>query len=173
METGRTEGYPHEGVTLDLTKIRANDTTTQEIFPVKINLLHPDAKVPKRGSLDAAGYDLYCIEEVRLIAGLTAKVRLGFSTEMPYQIHGRIEARSGLALKGVAVVTGVIDADYRGEWCVIMHYLPGSGENMFLFAPGDKVAQVVFRPTVAVHFEQSAELSDTARGAGGFGSSGR
>jgi deoxyuridine 5'-triphosphate nucleotidohydrolase len=143
-----------------------------EIFRVRWKQLHPDAQIPMRGSLLSAGFDLYCVADQTIYVGATVKIPLGFSTEMPPQIHGRIEARSGLALKGLAVVTGVIDADYRGEWCVIMHYLPGNA-MAYRFAKGDKVAQCVFRPTLRVAMEAVSELSDSARGVGGFGSTGR
>lgn len=155
----------------------------EDIFPVAIQVLHPEARAPKKSTLESAGYDLFCVESFSLYPGETKAVPLGFSTQMPSGIHGRIESRSGLALRGLVVLTGVIDADYRGEWHVILRNLNmrpeipivgGSGPGKpFEFAAGDKIAQVVFRPTVDVHFEVADALSRSERGAGGFGSTGR
>jgi dUTP pyrophosphatase len=138
--------------------------------PVKINLTHSGALLPKQGSALSAGYDLYSAEALDIQPGEIAKVPLGFATEMDPDIHCRIESRSGLASRGLVVLTGVIDADYRGEWSVI---LMNVGKEVHRVAKGDRVAQGVFRPNVHVSFQEVSELSDTRRGAGGFGSTGR
>lgn len=142
------------------------------IYRVKFNPLSPDAILPQRGSLFAAGFDLYSACDKWIENGCITTIDTGFSTEMPSEIHGRIESRSGMAIKGLAVITGVIDSDYRGEWKIIMGNLSGERQHI---AKGDRVAQVVFRPTVAVAFElvsKPSELSESARGASGFGSTG-
>jgi dUTP pyrophosphatase len=139
-------------------------------YPTKFQRLHPDAKIPQRGSLSAAGYDLTAIYRCVLGPGRIAKIPLGFATEMHPDIHCRIESRSGMALKGLVVLTGVIDADYRGEWCVILMNVTEATQTI---APGDRVAQAVMRPTVRTHFTESKSLEDSQRGSGGFGSSGR
>ena len=125
---------------------------------------------PKKGTPDSAGYDLCAAEDISIDAHRTGLVKLGFSTAMPSNIHGRIESRSGMALKGYVVLTGVIDADYRGEWGVILHNLT---DEQVHIAKGDRVAQCVFRPTVSVSFRPSDTLEASERGAGGFGSTGR
>lgn len=153
----------------DLRDIEEDEGFTA-IFPVKFRRLHPDAQVPKRGTIHSAGYDLVVPEDQVLAKDVTVAVPLGFATEIHPSIHGRIESRSGMALKGVVVQTGVIDADYRGEWKVIVRFM-GPG-NFYQLAAGDKLAQVVYRPTVAAHWEEVSELSDTQRGSGGFGSTG-
>lgn len=141
-------------------------------FPphIKIQLLHSRARVPGLGSSTAAGFDLYAVQEDLILPGKTMAVPLGFSTELPDSIHGRIESRSGMALRGYVVLTGVIDSDYRGEWKVI---LMNTTEETFQINPGDRIAQVVFRPTLRPSFEAVDSLSDTQRGAGGFGSTGK
>lgn len=136
----------------------------------QIQLLNENARVPERGSPQAAGFDLFASEAATIRKGEVVLVPLGFATAMDDTFHGRIEGRSGMASKGLLVVTGVIDADYRGEWKVILQNL---GKEDYQVAIGDKVAQVVFRQTVAAHFQTVSRLSESSRGAGGFGSTGR
>jgi deoxyuridine 5'-triphosphate nucleotidohydrolase len=131
--------------------------------------LSPDAIKPKKGSLQAAGFDLFSSADITVYPNTTECVPLGFATDMPNDIHGRIESRSGMAVKGIVVLTGVIDADYRGEWKVILRNVT---KHPFDIAKGDRVAQVVFRQTVPVALEDVCELSESSRGAGGFGSTG-
>ncbi len=138
-------------------------------YPVKIQLFHPEAQIPKKGTLDSAGYDLLAISPCRIQALQTECIPLGFSTSMPHNIHGRIESRSGMAVKGLVVLTGVIDADYRGEWKVILRNVTNAPQDI---AKGQRIAQVVFRPTLAVSFEVSDALESSERGSGGFGSTG-
>jgi dUTP pyrophosphatase len=136
---------------------------------MQFKALHASASVPKLGSATAAGYDLTTPEQVVLKPGQRTTIKLGFAVAIPETLHGRIESRSGLALKGLVVLTGVIDADYRGELMVIMQNFSDSTHT---FAAGDRVAQLVLRPTVHVAVEVVEALSDTARGSGGFGSTG-
>lgn len=137
---------------------------------IQIQLLHPDAKVPELGTVTAAGYDLYAVEDVGFEEDDIKAVPLGFATALPVDIHGRIESRSGMALKGFVVLTGVIDADYRGEWKVILSNYWGEKRSI---KKGDRIAQVVLRPTIHRRFDLVDTLSNTERGAGGFGSTGR
>lgn len=137
---------------------------------VKFQILRDDVDRPRRATHYSAGYDLVSPDEVSIEAGEIKTIPLGFATEIPGHLHCRIESRSGLALKGLAVVTGVIDADYRGEWKVILGNFTGERQ---VIAAGDRVAQAVFRPTVSVSFEQTEKLAVTQRGDGGFGSTGR
>ena len=138
---------------------------------IKINLLNALARIPVLGSAAAAGFDLYAVDYVSLAPGEIRKISLGFSTELPDHIHGRIESRSGLASKGIVVLTGVIDSDYRGEWMVILMNV--SKTDYFQINPGDRIAQVVFRHTVRPVFDTAESLTETSRGAGGFGSTGK
>jgi dUTP pyrophosphatase len=137
---------------------------------VKFKKLRDDAERPRRATHYSAGYDLVSPDEHILAPGEIKPIPLGFATEMPGNLHCRIEARSGLAIKGLAVITGVIDADYRGEWKVILGNLSDKAKGI---GKGERVAQAVFRPTVSCTFEEAENLSDTARGEGGFGSTGR
>lgn len=138
--------------------------------------LHPDAKVPTYGSAEAAGADLYAIEEVRLSTTSITLVRTGLAIQLPKGFEAQVRPRSGLALKhGVTVVNapGTIDSDYRGEIGVIMTMIGRTEYAGFRIAPGERIAQLVIVPVMRANFTAiNGELSSTDRGAGGFGSTG-
>ncbi len=141
---------------------------------VKIQKLDPNAKIPAYGSEYAAGADLYaCMEsDVKIPAGHTAVIRTGIALELPVGYAGLIYARSGLATKqGLAPANkvGVVDCDYRGEVMVALH---NHSQEERTVSPGDRIAQLVITPYITAVFEEG-ELSDTERGAGGFGSTGK
>lgn len=131
--------------------------------------LHKHVNVPTRGSLDSAGYDLYSRTYEHLRPGERKLFKLGFKTDMPPGIYGRIADRSGLAVRnGVTVLGGVIDSDYRGEWGVILLNTGCEGVDL---AAGTRIAQVIFTPYVSLPI-MSGILQDSERGEGGFGSTG-
>ncbi len=141
---------------------------------INITKLNDSAKLPERGSAFAAGYDLFAnIEEEIIIAPHETKmVGTGLAMEIPEGYFGGIFARSGLSSKeGLrpANCTGVVDADYRGEIKVALHNDSDMGRTI---TPDEKIAQLVVIPFLAVDFNLVSELSDTLRGAGGFGSTG-
>ena len=142
---------------------------------VKVKKLDDRAILPTYGSAYAAGADLYALiegESLMVGAGETVLVRTGLSVEIPEGYVGLIYARSGLATKkGLAPANkvGVIDSDYRGEVKVAL--FNQSGEDQIVLA-GERVAQLVIAPYLAVEYEQAEELSSTVRGEGGFGSTG-
>lgn len=142
---------------------------------VRTKKLCENAVLPKYGTEFAAGADLYaCMdaEAVTLAPGETKLIRTGIALEIPAGYAGFVFARSGLACKrGLAPANkvGVIDSDYRGELMVALHNhsgIPQSVEN------GERIAQLVILPYLAVDFIESDTLDDTERGAGGFGSTG-
>ena len=144
---------------------------------MKINIkkLTETAKLPERGSAYAAGYDLFADlkEAVEIAPKQTLMINTGVAMEIPEGYWGGIFARSGLSTKeGLrpANCVGVVDADYRGPICVALH---NDSEVARTVVPGQKVAQMVVVPFLAVEFEEVAELSDTVRGVGGFGSTGK
>lgn len=140
---------------------------------MKIKRLDERAVIPKRGSASAAGYDIYSIEDVLLPAGGTKLIKTGLSMEIPENFFGGVFARSGLAVKeGIrpANCVAVIDADYRGELMVPLHN--DSKEERRITA-GERIAQLVILPFLPVEFEEVDELSETDRGEGGFGSTGK
>ncbi len=143
---------------------------------VKIKKLNNNAKIPAYGSHSSAGADLYAFIDnengITIDAGQTEFIHTGISIEFPDGYVALIYARSGLACKqGLAPANkvGVIDSDYRGEIIVALHNhssIPHKIQN------GDRIAQMVFTPFYTAEFAMADELSNTERGAGGFGSTG-
>ena len=136
--------------------------------------LSPLALVPTYGSASAAGADLHALpeEDTVIEPGETKLIHTGIAVEIPEGYMGLIFARSGLATKrGLAPANkvGVIDADYRGEIMVALYNQSGEAQTV---AAGERIAQLVITPFLAVNFEECDELSDTTRGTGGFGSTG-
>ena len=143
-------------------------------FSMNIKKLKECATTPTYGSAYAAGADLYACEEgeVTVNPGETKLIHTGIAMEIPEGLVGLIYARSGLASKrGLAPANkvGVIDSDYRGEIMVALH---NHGTASQTVATGERIAQIVFDPYYAAEFTVVEELSDTVRGAGGFGSTG-
>ena len=143
--------------------------------PIHVKLLRPGAKLPTYGSTQAAGADLYaCLEEAIVIEpGKTAFVPTGIAMEVPVNCAGLIYARSGLACKrdlAPANKVGVVDSDYRGEIMVALH---NHGLQAQTVNHGERIAQMIITPVITPAYEIAQELSDTARGQGGFGSTGR
>lgn len=146
------------------------------INKVKVNAkkLNPKAVLPTYGSVCAAGADLYaCIEgELTIQPHQTVLVHTGIAMEIPEGLVGLVYARSGLASKrnlAPANKVGVIDSDYRGEIMVALH---NHGETAQTIGEGERIAQLVLAPYITAEYQEVAELSDTVRGAGGFGSTG-
>lgn len=141
-----------------------------------ITKLHENAKIPTRGSEKAAGYDLYaCLEgdSIEIKPHETVKVGTGLAIAVPDGYFGAVFARSGLAAKeGLrpANCVGVCDSDYRGEYIVALH---NDSENTRVVSSGDRIAQLVVMPYLAVEFDEVDALDETKRGAGGFGSTGK
>ena len=132
--------------------------------------------LPTQQSAGAAGADLLAAlslsEELVIAPGARALVPCGFAMALPEGYEGQVRPRSGLAAKhGVTVLNapGTIDADYRGEVKVI---LINHGEAPFAVRRGDRIAQLVVAPVSSFAFSEEAELDNTERGAGGFGSTG-
>lgn len=141
---------------------------------VNIKKLNPDAKIPVYGTEFSAGADLAaCISEpVSIGAGETKIIGTGLAIEIPVGYAGLVYARSGLAgKKGLAPANkvGVIDADYRGELLVCLH---NHSHEAVTVENGDRIAQLVITPFLKVSYNVTDTLTDTARGEGGFGSTG-
>lgn len=141
---------------------------------VKIKKISPNAVLPTYGTENAAGADLSaCLfAPITIDPGQTFVVKTGLTMEIPEGYVGLIYARSGLATKrGLAPANkvGVIDSDYRGE---IMVALYNQSELPQKIEPGERIAQLVIAPYLQGIFNEVDELSDTTRGAGGFGSTG-
>lgn len=141
----------------------------------KIKKLNENAIIPTLGSEEAAGVDLYaCIDNTIYISPHeTVKIDTGIAVELPKGTFGAIFARSGLATKeGLAPANkvGVIDSDYRNSIIVALHNHSNMSRTI---NPGERIAQLVVMPYVPIEFKEVEELSDTKRGFGGFGSTGK
>lgn len=142
---------------------------------IRVKKLRPNAVLPTYGSAEAAGADLYaCLEEpVTIQPGEIFWVPTGIALEVPRGCAGLVYARSSMGAKrGLAPANkvGVVDSDYRGEVRVVL--LNHSKEPQTL-QPGERVAQFVITPVLQPMYEEVEVLSDTDRGAGGFGSTGK
>jgi dUTP pyrophosphatase len=134
-----------------------------------------DIALPRKMSELASGFDLYAAvtEPVELQSGERMLIPAGFSMSMPGELEAQIRPRSGTAFKnGITVLNspGTIDADYRGEVKVLLIHL---GKEPFTIRRLDRIAQMVFQYVPVIELEEVQELTDTARGTGGFGHTGR
>ncbi len=147
---------------------------------IKVKKINEKAKLPTRGSEQAAGYDLYACfsdefgsERLVIQPNETVKIDTGLQMELPDGYFGGIFARSGLAIKqGLrpSNCCGVIDSDFRGNIIVAIHNDSDYEQRIY---DGDRIAQLILLPYQTMEFEEVNELSDTDRGSGGFGSTGK
>ena len=142
---------------------------------VKIKKLTDKAIIPTYGSLGSAGGDLYSAENSPIIIApnQTVLIGTGLAVEIPDGYVGLVYARSGLATKsGLAPANkvGVIDSDYRGEIKIALH---NHSTEVRTVGVGERIAQMVIAPYLRVEYEEVEDLTDTTRGAGGFGSTGK
>lgn len=148
---------------------------TQVELAVEFAKLDPEARLPTQGSAEAAGWDLYALEETTVVRHKSSLIRTGLATAIPSGWEGQIRCRSSLGKKGMIMPNGLgtIDADYRGELMVLATWI-GEGDS-FVVAKGERVAQMLFAPVPKVTIiETSIEaLGTTSRGEGGFGSTGQ
>jgi dUTP pyrophosphatase len=139
---------------------------------IQLKQLRPTAAVSTKGSYDAACWDIYAAEPAWLSAGTTVLVPTGWAMKIPRGFCVKIYARSGLATKhGIRLANGVgiVDADYRGE---VMVALANDTNASYQIAAGDRIAQFMLERVEPTALMVVSELDDTARGAGGFGSTG-
>jgi dUTP pyrophosphatase len=141
---------------------------------VRVKKLHPNAVIPKYATGGAACFDLQTVESApAMFAGSGAVFRTGLSFEIPAGYVMMVYSRSGHAFKNgirLANCVGVIDSDYRGEVMVKLHH---DGNGLVPFAAGDRIAQAMIIPVHTVELEEADDLSETDRGEGGFGSTGK
>ena len=142
---------------------------------MRVKKLRENAMIPTYGSPESAGADLYaCLEgDVVIQPGQTVFIPTGLAMEVPKGYAGLIYARSSMGTKrGLAPANkvGVVDSDYRGEVMVALH---NHGTASQTVAHGERIAQLLVTPVLAPAFEECDDLTDTIRGTGGFGSTGR
>lgn len=137
---------------------------------LRFKQLDPRAVLPKRGSAYAAGLDVCSIEEINLGPKQRVTARTGLAVAIPEGFYGRVAPRSGLAAKqGLDVLAGVIDSDYRGEVCCLLY---NTGDETINLPAGSKICQLIVEQIITPEAEWVTDLDETARGAGGFGSTG-
>lgn len=136
---------------------------------MKVKKLAAQAKLPHRAHETDSGADLFALNRTVLPPHTITNVHTGICVELPEKTSGIIWGKSSVESKGIKAMAGLVDAPYRGELIVCMYNL---NDTEFVFEAGQKVAQLVVLPTLYPSFEEAAELTDTTRGSGGFGSTG-
>ena len=139
---------------------------------MQIKRISPDARIPSRGSAKSAGYDLHAIEDVVIAGNSRALIKTGLQIAVPPGYYGRVAPRSGLALKHfIDVGAGVIDEDYRGELGVVLFNF---SSDAFSITKGDRIAQLVIEQIGHPDIVEVDNFdTETQRGDGGFGSTGK
>ena len=143
---------------------------------LRVRVLRPGARLPRRQSALASGFDLHaCLEGGSIELGAAPQlVPTGIAVAAPEGLDVQIRPRSGLASRGVLAVLGTLDADYRGELFVTMYCLPGGGVGgRYVIEDGERIAQLVAGRLAPAEFRVVEDLDATERGAGGHGSTGR
>lgn len=139
---------------------------------MKVKLVNEYAQLPTRGSKDAAGLDLYCPFHIKVPADSQKKIPLGIAVEIPKGHMGLLVPRSSMSKTPLrcANSVGIVDADYRGEISIV--YENVSCRDYMIFR-GDRIAQLIIVPITVVDVEEVQTLSETERGTGGYGSTGK
>jgi dUTP pyrophosphatase len=139
---------------------------------IRVLKLHPSAQLPKYAHTGAYGdlaADVYAVEAVEIAAGATVAVSTGSAMEFPSTHGALVEDRSGLAVRGVTTLAGVIDPGYRGELKVVVTNLSA---GTVAVKAGERIAQLRIVQRIEAQFEEVTELAEAASGAAGFGSTG-
>lgn len=155
--------------------LKSNKGMERVQLTVEFARLDEEARLPTQGSSQAAGWDLYALEETVVVRRKSSMIRTGLAVAIPDGWEGQIRCRSSLGKKGMIMPNGVgtIDSDYRGELMVLATWI-GEGEE-FIVAKGERVAQLLFAPVPQVNIVETSveDLGKTERGQGGFGSTGQ
>ena len=137
---------------------------------IKAKKLQPDAKLPRYGHKGDAGLDVFSSIDFVLEKGRVEAIATGIKVAIPDGYVGLIWDKSGVSLKGIHRLAGVIDSGYRGEVKVVMINL---SEKPFVIEKGMKIAQMLVQPVTMVHVTEAEDLDGTSRGEDGFGSTGK
>lgn len=137
---------------------------------IQVKKLDPRAKLPQYAHPGDAGMDIFSLEEYTLEPGENHSFKTGISMAFPEGYVALVKDKSSLASQGIHTLAGVIDAGYRGEYLIQLINL---GTAPFHFEAGRKIAQILMVPVTIASLEEADELDETARGEGGFGSTGK
>jgi dUTP pyrophosphatase len=144
------------------------NATTLNPSTLPVQLLSEIAQLPTKGSIEAAGHDLYSAEDLTIPPHDQALVDTQIAVAIPRDAYGRVAPRSGLAVKSkIGIAAGVIDADYRGSIKVL---LVNNADKPFIVKPGDRIAQLIIEKIHCLEALPVTHLEDTPRGNSGFGS---
>lgn len=181
VETGLAEYFKYRRATAQV-----EEGKPMNKIKLGFKKLDPNAQLPKYAHEGDAGMDVFALNDVRLVNGVPTLVKTGLAAEIPDGYEIQVRSRSGLALKGVSVenAPGTIDSKYRGEIGVILTFrndtlhatvdgTPPERQLWYNIKRGDKIAQLVLAPVTFADPYEVQELSETDRGTGGFGSTGR
>lgn len=142
---------------------------------IKVKKLHPDAFLPTYGSLGAAAFDIYSIEQTTIMPGQTLAIDTGLGFELDPGYYLEIRPRSGLSLNTkirIANSPGTVDFDFKGSVKIIVDNLLGQFPEKYIIKKGERIAQALLKKYDQVEFEEVQELSETERGEKGYGSTG-
>ena len=137
---------------------------------IKIKRLNPEAKLPNYANPGDVGLDLYSLEEITIQPGEHARFWNGFALEFPEGFAAIVKDKSSISKAGLHTMGGVFDAGYRGEYNV---HLVNLSDKPYTVEKGHKVAQLIIFPVAIAELEEVSELSDSSRGEGRFGSTGK
>lgn len=138
---------------------------------LKVKKVDPEAKLPTYAHPGDAGMDLFALESVEVSVGEVARIRTGFSIEIPEGYVGLCWDKSGLSMNhGIKVLAGVIDSGFRGELVLAVINL---GKEKYIFEKGHKIMQMLVQKVESPEIVEVEELKDSARGNKGFGSTGK
>lgn len=138
---------------------------------IKIKKLDPDVKIPSYAHPGDAGMDMYAGETVTVLPGEVGKIKSGLSIEVPEGYVGLLWDKSGLSINhGIKTLSGVLDSGYRGE---VVYGVINLGKESYTFEKGSKVTQMLIQPVERAEIEEVDKLSESSRGSGGFGSTGK
>lgn len=142
------------------------------MYKIKVKKNHPDAVLPKKAHATDTGWDLFALEDTCLVAGKFNFVKTGLTLEVPDGYYYEIHPRSSIKLKNLGELPAIIDNGYRGPCDVLLR---NRTDVPYTVLRGDKVGQIIIREQVDIGWKLEVvdELSETTRGAGGFGSTGR
>ena len=142
---------------------------------IKIVKLIPSNQLPRRGSKEAAGWDVFCPRPVHLKRGDTVVLPLGFAAKIPDGYYASLVPRSSLGTKGITIpnAPATIDSDYTGQWhCGLVMHSSSKHEEYFI-PEGHRICQIILHKYETIEWEEVDELPETERGEGGFGSTGK
>jgi len=139
-------------------------------FTIKIKRLHEDAKLPNYAHPGDVGMDVYSLEKKTLAPGEHHIFLVGFAMEFPFGFAAIVKDKSGISKSGLHTMGGVYDAGFRGEYNV---HLVNLSDKQYTVEKGDKIAQIIMYPVEIPTLQEVPELSDSSRGTGCFGSTGK